>query len=99
MRTALMNLGRSGAIACGLAAAACGGGSSGPDGPITPPVPTYSVAVTVFYDLNSNGQLDANENARVPGVEVVIGTGSGTSAPGTGVASVTGIQEGIAFIL
>jgi lysophospholipase L1-like esterase len=50
--------------------------------------------VTVFYDQDADGQLDANEAARVPGVQVVIGTGSGTSAPGTGVASVTGIQEG-----
>ena len=82
------------AIACGLAAAACGGGSSTPDGPAGPSVPTYSVAVTVFYDQDADGQLDANEAARVPGVEVVIGTGAGTSAPGTGVASVTGIQEG-----
>ena len=31
---------------------------------------------------------------RVPGVEVVIGTGKGTSAPGTGQAVVTGIREG-----
>jgi hypothetical protein len=86
------------AIACGLAAAACGGGSSTPDGPSVPSVPTYSVAVTVFYDQDADGQLDANEAARVPGVEVVIGTGSGTSAPGTGVASVTGIQEGVSSI-
>jgi lysophospholipase L1-like esterase len=87
-------LGRAGAVACGLAAAACGGGSSNPQGPGTPSVPTHSVTVTVFYDQNANGQLDASENARVPGVQVVIGTGSGTSAPGTGLASVTGIQEG-----
>jgi len=89
-----MKLRRVGAIACGLAAVGCGGGSSTPDGPTGPTVPTYSVAVTVFYDQDSDGQLDANEAARVPGVEVVIGTGSGTSAPGTGIASVTGIQEG-----
>jgi lysophospholipase L1-like esterase len=50
--------------------------------------------VTVFYDQDADGQLDANEGARVPGVVVAIGTGTGTSAPGTGVASVTGIQEG-----
>jgi len=89
-----MNLRRVGAIACGLAAVGCGGGSSTPDGPTGPSVPTYSVAVTVFYDQDADGQLDANEAARVPGVQVVIGTGSGTSAPGTGIASVTGIQEG-----
>jgi lysophospholipase L1-like esterase len=48
----------------------------------------------VFYDQNGNGQLDSNENTRVPGVEVVVGTGAGTSAPGTGIANVTGIREG-----
>jgi lysophospholipase L1-like esterase len=57
-------------------------------------VPTYTVTATVFYDQDGNGQLDANEAARVPGVVVVIGTGTGTSAPGTGIASVTGIREG-----
>jgi lysophospholipase L1-like esterase len=91
---ALTHLGLSVAVAGGLAAAACGGGNSGPDGPSGPSVPTYSVAVTVFYDQNANGQLDGGENSRVPGVQVVIGTGSGTSASGTGIASVTGIQEG-----
>lgn len=93
MRKSLTRPCRLGALACGLAAAACGGGST-PSGPTTPTIPTYSVAVTVFYDQDADGQLDADEAARVPGVEVVIGTGSGTSAPGTGIASVTGIQEG-----
>ena len=85
---------RLGALAAGLLAVACGGGSRTPAGPSEPPVPTYSVTATVFYDQNGNGQLDASENARVPGVEVVIGTGTGTSAAGTGVASSTGIREG-----
>ncbi len=93
MRSASTRLGWAGAVVCGLAAAGCGGGGT-PDGPSTPSAPTYSVAVTVFYDQNGNGQLDAGENARVPGVDVAIGTGSGTSAPGTGLANVTGIQEG-----
>jgi lysophospholipase L1-like esterase len=93
MRKILTRPCRLGALACGLAAAACGGGST-PSGPTTPPVPTYSVAVTVFYDQDADGQLDADEAARVPGVEVVIGTGSGTSAANTGIANVTGIQEG-----
>jgi lysophospholipase L1-like esterase len=70
-------------LACGLAAA-----------PSEPPVPTYSVTATVFYDQNGNGQLDGSEAGRVPGVEVMIGTGTGTSAPGTGQAAVTGIREG-----
>ncbi|HEX9185771.1 MAG TPA: SGNH/GDSL hydrolase family protein [Vicinamibacteria bacterium] len=72
---------------------ACGGGST-PGGPTETPIPTYSVTATVFYDEDADGQLDANEAARVPGVEVVIGTGAGRSAPGTGVAAVTGIREG-----
>jgi lysophospholipase L1-like esterase len=82
------------ALACGLLAAGCGGGSSTPGGPSEPPVPTYTAAVTVFYDQDADGQLDANEAARVPGVEVVIGTASGTSAANTGIANVTGIREG-----
>ena len=84
------------ALACGLVATACGGGStpSGPSGPSEPPVPTYSVTATVFYDENGNGLLDGSEAVRVPGVDVVIGTGTGTSAAGTGQAVVTGIREG-----
>lgn len=82
------------ALACSLAAAACGGGGSTPGGPSEPTVPTYSVTATVFYDQNGNGQLDGSEAGRVPGVEVMIGTGTGTSAPGTGRAAVTGIREG-----
>jgi lysophospholipase L1-like esterase len=87
------NLRRLGALASGFVAVACGGGSTS-SGPTTPVVPTYSVTATVFYDQNGNGQLDANEATRVPGVQVVIGTGTGTSAAGTGQAVVTGIQEG-----
>jgi lysophospholipase L1-like esterase len=94
MRNPSLSLRRLAALACGLAAAACGGGSSTPVGPSEPPVPTYSVTATVFYDENGNGLLDASEVVRVPGVEVVIGTGTGTSAPGTGQAVVTGIREG-----
>ena len=82
-------------LAAGLAAAACGGGGhSTPSGPSQPPAPTYSVTATVFYDENGNGQLDPGEAVRVPGVQVVIGDGTGRSAPGTGVAQVTGIHEG-----
>jgi lysophospholipase L1-like esterase len=81
--------------ALALALGACGGSGGGnPDGPSPPPVQTYTVTAVVFIDENGNGQLDGAEATRVPGVEVVIGTGSGRSAPGTGVATVTGIQEG-----
>jgi len=86
-------------LACGVAftlgLAGCGGGSPTSPGPApTPVVPTYSVTATVYYDQNNNGQLDANEAARVPGVSVVIGAGTGMSAPGTGQAVVSGILEG-----
>jgi lysophospholipase L1-like esterase len=80
-----------------LGLAACGGGGTSPSGPSntpTPSVPTHSVTATVFYDQNGNGQLDGNENARVPGVDVVIGTGTGRSAVGSGQAVVAGIQAG-----
>jgi len=81
-------------LALGLLLASCGGGGGSPNGPTEPPVPTYSVTATVFYDENANGQLDSNERARVPGIGVVIGTGTGTSASGTGLANVTGIRQG-----
>ena len=71
-----------------------GGGPTGPSTPPTPAVPTYSVTVTVFYDQNGNGQLDANESVRIPGVDVVIGAGTGKSAAGTGMAVVSGVVEG-----
>jgi lysophospholipase L1-like esterase len=80
-----------------LPLAACGGGggsSSGPSGPSGPTDPTYSLSVTVYYDENANGTLDPMEAARVPGVEVEVGTGTGVTASGTGIATVTGILEG-----
>jgi lysophospholipase L1-like esterase len=72
----------------------CGGDGGDPVAPSSPPPPTHSATATVFYDENANGQLDASEGARVPGVTVVVGAGSGTSAPNTGQAVVTGIPEG-----
>ncbi len=82
------------ALVTGLVATGCGGGGTSPSGPSGPTTPTYSVTATVFYDQNANGLLDPSEGARVPGVAVVIGTGTGTSAVGTGLAAVTGITEG-----
>ncbi len=75
---------------------ACAGakGTPTPSGPSEPAVPTYSVTATVFYDENGNGILDPGEAVRIPGVQVLIGSGSGTSAPNSGQAQVTGIQEG-----
>jgi len=93
----MLKLSRAAGALLALCLAGCGGGSSGPSSPSTSPTPgapTYSVTVTVFYDQNGNGQLDGNENARVPGVDVVIGTGTGRSAVASGLAVVTGIQAG-----
>ena len=62
-------------LAAGLPSCGGGGSPSSPSSPSTPPtpsVPTYSVTATVFYDQNGNGQLDGNDNTRVPGVDVVI---------------------------
>jgi lysophospholipase L1-like esterase len=80
-------------LACALLAR-CGGGGSSPAAPSTPAPPTYTVTATVFYDENGNGTLDAAEGARIPNAKVVVGAGSGTTAVGTGQASVTGIAEG-----
>ena len=82
------------ALALSLSGCGGGGGPTSPAGPPTPSVPTYSVTATVFYDQNRNGQLDAGENTRVPGVDVVIGPGTGKSAAGTGQALVSGVTEG-----
>jgi lysophospholipase L1-like esterase len=82
--------------AAGLAGCGGGGGSS-PTSPQSPPPttsPGYTVTATVFYDENGNGQLDPNEATRVPGVDVMIGSGGGRSAAGSGVATVSGIQAG-----
>jgi lysophospholipase L1-like esterase len=79
-----------------LALVGCGGGggSGSPTGPAPPVEPTYSLTVTVYYDENLNGQLDPGEAVRVPGVDVEVGAGHGTTAPGTGQATVTGIHAG-----
>jgi lysophospholipase L1-like esterase len=79
-----------------LSLAACGGGSTGggPTGPTPSSDPTYSLTVTVYYDENDNGRLDSGEAVRVPGVDVEVGAGRGTTAPGTGQATVTGIPAG-----
>jgi lysophospholipase L1-like esterase len=73
---------------------ACGGGSGPPTAPTTPTPPGHTVNVTVFYDENGNGHLDAAEAARVPGVDVVIGSATAKTARNTGLAVVTGVGEG-----
>jgi lysophospholipase L1-like esterase len=83
-------------VASALSLVACGGGGTGggPTGPSVPSEPTYSLTVTVYYDENLNGKLDPEEAVRVPGVDVEVGTGRGTTAPATGQATVTGIHAG-----
>ncbi|HEY6548901.1 MAG TPA: hypothetical protein VI589_13390, partial [Vicinamibacteria bacterium] len=62
---------------------ACGGGSStGPTPPTTMPVPRAPVTVVVFYDEDGDGQPGGNEVVRLPGVEVVIGDATATTAAG-----------------
>ncbi len=72
---------------------ACGGGSGSPVAP-PPVVPTHSVVITVFYDENGNGTLDATETGRVPDVEVEIAGRTGRTDKATGRATVTGVPEG-----
>jgi lysophospholipase L1-like esterase len=83
---------RSAACLIAVLAAACGASPS--PSPGDPTEPTYTVTALVYYDENGNGQLDAAEAARVPGAEVVVGSSSGRSAPGSGQALVSGVRAG-----
>lgn len=71
---------------------ACGGGGN----PVGPPTPgeVHSVEVLVFYDEDGDGQLDAAEAGRVPGVTVTLGGRSGRSAVLTGEATLAGVPAG-----
>jgi lysophospholipase L1-like esterase len=76
------------------AAAACGGGSPTGPGPAPTPAPGLDVAVGVYYDEDGDGQLDATEGARVPGVEVEVAGRTGRTEAGTGRAVVRGVPAG-----
>jgi lysophospholipase L1-like esterase len=52
------------------------------------------VIVTVFYDENGNGTLDAAETARVPDVEVEVAGRTARTDKATGRATVAGVPEG-----
>ena len=84
-----------------LVLTACGGGGSAggtPTGPSGPTEPTYALSVTVFYDENGNGLLDPDEFSRVPLVDVAVGGATAKSAPGTGVAVVSGVRAGTQMV-
>jgi lysophospholipase L1-like esterase len=80
--------------------AACGGGSSSGPTPLPSPstVPGATVVAVVFYDENGNGRADADEQIRVPDVEVTVGGRSAKSAAATGQAVVTGVPAGAQMI-
>ena len=80
-------------LVAALGLPACGGGSGSPGVP-TPVLPTHSVVITVFYDENANGMLDASENARVADVEVEVAGRTGRTDKATGRATIAGVPEG-----
>ncbi len=83
------------AVATGLVASACGGGSSTPTAPApTPPVETFSVSGYVFYDINRNGIADPGDTVRLGDVEIEIGGRTGLSSPATGQVQVQGVPAG-----
>jgi lysophospholipase L1-like esterase len=68
-------------------------GSDGGTGP-TPPAATHTVTVTVFYDENGDGVMQAAEVGRVPGVEVEVGGRTAVSEKLTGRAMISGVPAG-----
>lgn len=78
------------------ALAACGKGSSPtqPTPASTPAAPTFTLTVTVYYDENGNGSLDAAEVVRLPNVEVGAGGATSRTLRGTGQAVVAGVPGG-----
>jgi lysophospholipase L1-like esterase len=61
--------------------------------PLPTPTPTtgYTVTAVVFEDDNGNGVQDPGEPAIVPDVEIEVGGRTGTSQPGTGGVTITGV--------
>jgi lysophospholipase L1-like esterase len=60
----------------------------------TPPPPGFTVTAVVFEDDNGNGVQDPGEPAVVPYTELEVGGQIGTSQPGTGGVTVTGVAPG-----
>jgi lysophospholipase L1-like esterase len=92
--TAARQLRRGATAGLCLLLAACGGGGGGNPAAPPPPVELFSLAVLVYYDENGNGQLDANEAARVPNVTVRAGNRSARTEVLTGQATVSGVPAG-----
>lgn len=74
-----------------LGIAACGGSPTAPP----PPVPTHTVSVIVFYDIDGDSLPEPSEAGRVPGVEVIVAGQRGRSEPGTGRTVIAGVPEGV----
>lgn len=78
--------------ALGLAAIlpACGGSGIGPSAvpastaTPTPQASTRQATFVAYFDENANGALDVNEGARIPGVEISVGSVRGTTSARTG---------------
>jgi lysophospholipase L1-like esterase len=84
-------------LSAALVTAACGGGGGGgitQPPPVTTP-PGASVAVVVYYDENGNGLMDANEQARLPQVEVTVGGRTARTETLSGRAVVQGVPGGV----
>jgi lysophospholipase L1-like esterase len=76
--------------------AACGGGGASGPAPLPSPstAPGATVVAVLFYDENGNGRADAEEEIRIPDVELTIGGRSSRSEKRTGRAVVTNVPAG-----
>ena len=80
-------------VALSLTAVACGGGG-GVTGPSQGPAAvTSSFTGLVFYDENRDGVLGSDERVRLPGVQMVVGSQTGSS-DATGAVTVSGLPTG-----
>jgi lysophospholipase L1-like esterase len=65
--------------------------------PLATPTPvgtTYAVDALVYYDESNDGRLGAEEIARVPNVDVRLGSQVARSAKATGAVRITGVPAG-----
>jgi acyl-CoA thioesterase-1 len=81
------------AVAAVILLASCGGGS-GSSGPSQVPAgATNSLTALVFYDENHDGVLGGEERVRLPGVQLLAGSQTGTS-DATGRVTIAGLGSG-----